>query len=63
MEDKEKLNTYITSVLKRGIFDNDVKSERRPIETVKAAFMAGSSKHGNANRADVGSNCVTPNDL
>ena len=33
------------------------------MEMVKVAFMAGSSRQGKASRAEVGSNCVTPNHL
>jgi len=34
-----------------------------PIEMAKFAFLLGSSKHGNAFLASIGSNCVTANQL
>lgn len=51
------------SVLIIGIFESEVYFDDRPIEMVKVAFIAGSSKQGNADRAAVGSNCVTPSHL
>lgn len=59
----EYQKTYIGSVLMSGILDSEECFAWRPIKMVKVAFMAGSSRQGNASRAAVGSNCVTPNDL
>lgn len=51
------------SLRMRGMLDWEEYSDERPSDTVKVAFKAGSSRHGKASRAEVGSNCVTANHL
>ena len=49
---------FVLTVFAIGIFESALYPGSWAIMTEKFAFSAGSSKHGNARRASVGSKCV-----